>query len=261
METFYYYKALRTTIIQFCDIFNGLKIAKYDSNGNITKYITVPVKFSTKDKMYQYIRDNKRTRPLPMMAVQLYGINHDQTRIANKASYIPVTKSFPNSNVTSYLAPVPYNLEFQITILGNYMTEVDQILEQILGYFNPFIFMRIKLSDITDDPFEIKILYTSSTPETPTDMAETDYRVVGWTLYFTVYTYFFTPVLTEGLTKKIITKYYTSDNAWEHQGTETGFTSGASGSYESESYLLKAIGYDGDEVDYEEHYFSIEEYE
>jgi hypothetical protein len=257
----FYLGSLRKCIVQFASIFNDIEIAKYDKAGNVLKYITVPVKFAPKDKMYQYINDSSRPRPLPLIAIQLYGINHDPMRIGNKSQYLTVSKDTAAGTSVRYLNPVPYNLDFQVTIVGNYMVEVDQILEQLLSYFNPFVFMRIKLDSMGDQDFEVKVTYTSATPDTNTDMAEQEMRIISWTLYFTAYTYFWTPVDTEAITKKIITKYYTTPESWAHQGTETSFTSGASGSYESEAHFLKAIGYTDGELDFEDHLFSVEEHQ
>jgi hypothetical protein len=50
MRNFFYFGTIRKTIIQFLDIFKDLKIAKYDENGDIIKYVEVPVKFMPKQK-------------------------------------------------------------------------------------------------------------------------------------------------------------------------------------------------------------------
>ena len=262
-ENHYYYGCFRKTIIQLANIFNNIKVAKYDESGTITKYITVPLKFATKDKMFMSIEDNKRTRPLPMMALSMYGITHDPMRIPGKAQQITINKDTTNSNANTFIVPSPYNLDFQITIATKYMAEMDQILEQILAYFNPFVYIRIKFDEIPGQAFDVRILFTSATPELQTDLTEQEMRVISWTLYFTCYTYIFTPVSQEGITKNIITKYYTNlDLMNTYNGTESVFTSGASGSFEAESMFLKAIGYDNEgEVDYIDERFSVEDYE
>jgi hypothetical protein len=196
-----------------------------------------------------------------MMAIQFYGITHDPLRISNKSQYITINKSIETNSVDTYLTQVPYNFDFQVSVICNYMVEMDQILEQILAYFNPFIYIRLAIDEIPGQHFDVRVVFTSASPDTPTQFAETEYRIIGWTLYFTVYAYLFTPVTKNSLTRTIVTKYYTDQDLMDiHSGTESMFTSGGSGSYESEAVLLKAIGYEGDDVDYEETIFSVEDY-
>lgn len=270
MDAFYYYGVFRKTVIQLANLFNNVKIAKYEQDGTISKMISVPLKFATKDKMFMYANDNKRTRPFPMMAMSMYGITHDPMRIAGKGQRVIISRDTDEGTISSFITPVPYNLDFQMTIATKYKVEMDQILEQILAYFNPFVYVRIRLNEISPTTyFDIKVLFTSATPELQTDLTEQEMRVESWTLYFTVYTYLFAPVDSGGgsgsgtLVKSIITKFYTDEDLLDlYSGTESYFTSGASGSYETESMLLKAIGYEDDgDIDVEERIFSIEDYD
>jgi hypothetical protein len=259
MEHFYY-GALRKTLIQFANIFNGLKIAKYDENGAVIKYINVPVKFAPKDTSYQSIMDCKRAKALPIIAIQLYGITHDPLRISNKSQYLTITKTLESGSSDTFLNPIPYNVDFQVSIICNYMIEMDQIIEQVLAYFNPHVFMRMRLAETGDQEYVVKVVFTSSTPDTPTQFQETEQRIVGWTLYFTAYSYFWTPVTQEGLTKKIITSYYTGADSFDTRSTSSAFTSGGYSDGDLEVDFMKAIGYDGDEIVVEEHLYSVEDY-
>lgn len=260
MDNHYYYGALRKVLIQFANIFNNIKIAKYDHQGNITKYIRVPVKFGPKDTAFQSTWDCKRAKAFPMMAIQLFAITHDQLRIANKTQVLTVSKDLTSGNSDVFLNPVPYNIDFQVGIIANYMIEMDQILEQILSYFNPHLFIRIKIPELGDQHFDVKVVFSSSTPDTETAFTETTYRVVGWTLYFTAYTYLFTPATQAGITKKIITSYYPSQEAFDDRSMTTMFTSAAPGNFESEVDFLKAIGYSDTSVEAEETFYSIEDH-
>ena len=48
MKNYYYYQAFRKTTVQFLDLFNDIKIRRYDRGGNFVKYVEVPVKYSDK---------------------------------------------------------------------------------------------------------------------------------------------------------------------------------------------------------------------
>jgi len=43
---------MKQTTLQFLDLFNNIKIAKYNSMGSITSYVNVPLKLSGKQKFY-----------------------------------------------------------------------------------------------------------------------------------------------------------------------------------------------------------------
>jgi len=52
MDQYFYFASIRKTIIQFLDIFNNMRIAKYNPNGTILKYVEVPIKLAPKEKFY-----------------------------------------------------------------------------------------------------------------------------------------------------------------------------------------------------------------
>lgn len=52
MRQYYFFKTLRKAIIQFLDMFNDMEIAKYNDDGEITKYVKVPLKLASKQKFY-----------------------------------------------------------------------------------------------------------------------------------------------------------------------------------------------------------------
>jgi hypothetical protein len=138
MKQFFYLRALRRTIIQFLNIFSNIKVAKYDTNGNISKYVNVPVKLAGKDKTYIWLRDQKQDKITPIIAAQMTSITYAEERAVGKHEYI--NTSLSDNTLTRYLNPVPYELDFSIGVLGQYWVELDQILEQILAYFNPYVF-------------------------------------------------------------------------------------------------------------------------
>jgi hypothetical protein len=244
MKDYFYLKALRKTIIQFLDIFNNIKVAKYDSQGNVTKYITVPIKLAGKDKIWYWAKDMKQDVITPMMAAQLTGITHAQDRAAGRNEYINTVKN--DNSITRYLNPVPYDLDFSVSILGQYMVELDQILEQILAYFNPYVFIKIDIPELGAN-YEVKVVVGGASVEVPVQMAEEENRLVTWNIPFTVQTYLFRPSVDIGIIRKIFIDFYTNQDVFNTRvGTETEYTSGGDGNYYDESIFLEALGYDDD---------------
>jgi hypothetical protein len=52
MDNYFHFNTIRKTTIRFLDVFNNIKIAKYNEEGIITKYVTVPLIYAPKQKFY-----------------------------------------------------------------------------------------------------------------------------------------------------------------------------------------------------------------
>lgn len=233
MKTYYYYQALRKTITQFLDVFNDIKIKRYDESGNFVRYITIPIKFAPKERAYYYIFENHQDEMLPMISVTMNSIEFASDRMGS--NYHVLTKSMEDCQVSRFLNPVPYNLGFTVYLWTKYMSDIDQILEQVLAYFAPHIFIRIKIPEV-DFSFDVKIVFTGASPDMQTDMGEEERRIIRYTMDFSVHTYLFRPVEDTGVIETIYINYYLKNNLLAD--TTSLFTSAASG----ESQVFTGLG-------------------
>ncbi len=240
MKDYYYLKGLRKTIIQFLDTLNDIQIARYDEDGNFTQLYKVPIKFGLKRKIWYWLEERKSEQMLPMISVQMTGLEFDTNRLTNKMYKVTRTKDVSASNIISrFPNPSPYNINFSVSIWALNMSDIDQIIEQILPFYNPYIFIKINIPELDVD-LDLKVIFNSVSPDVSNDIPDDDYRSVIYNMEFTVQGYLFRPIADSSLIKKIITKFYADDDAWKYMGTESTYTSGASG-YEAESSYIKAI--------------------
>lgn len=253
MNTYFYYKAIRRTIIQFLDIFNDINIARYDIAGNVLKTVKVPIKFGPKSKAYLYVREQQRNEEmLPMISINLQGISYDPNRIGARHENITVNKTISELSTNYYKNAIPYNLEFNLTIWALHMVDIDQIYEQILPYFAPHIFIRVNVPEL-DTTVEVKVILESCSPEMTDDLGEEEARVLKWASTFTAQTWLFKPITDSKIIESIYTNYYTDLDTWDDRNTTsiivTGdtyqFTPSTSGA-PSESTAVIALGYDED---------------
>jgi hypothetical protein len=245
-RTYYYYKIFRKTLIQFLDMLNEIYVARYDNDGNITKTVLVPVKFGPKEKAYYWVKEYSTEEQLPIISVTLMSIDYDSTRLGNKNVDIVVSKDYEQATQEIVKNLVPYNFLLNVNIWALHIVDIDQILEQILPFFNPFTMIRIGVPEL-DANIELKVVFNSATPDIMEDWGEEDWRVLKWTLTFTIQGYFILPISEEGvagnkLIEKAMARIYTTKGAMETE-TETTFTSGASGNY-AEAVYVEALGYD-----------------
>lgn len=244
MKQYYYYKSLRKNIIQFLDLFNDIEVARYDNTGNIIGTFEVPLKLAPKSKAWYWIYEKKSDIMLPIISAQITSIDYAETRQTNRLRSIIKSRSLDEGQIQKYLNPVPYDLGFQLTIWAKHMIDIDQVLEQTLPYFGPFVNMRITMDQL-DTTFDIKVLLNNATPDLNSEYGDEERRLILWNLDFTSQTYLFKPLSDVGLIEKIITKYYNNEETWENNRfTETIFTSG--GGAESVATLHKRLGYDED---------------
>lgn len=261
MKTHYYYKALRKTIIQFCDIFNDIRIARY-KNGVVQEYIDVPLKFMPKEKIYFWINakdENGLPRKeiiLPMIGIAINSVDYAEDRQTSKMEKIIHSIDGSTKRVSRYRNPAPYNVGFQVSIYGKSVVDVDQILEQILPYFTPRVVMRIYIPEL-DGYFEVPVIFEGATPEAAPEIDEGEYRTLRWDLTFQAQTYFFRPLNEDYLgtdgtgtgtdagvpaVTKVAVNVYRNSLVFDNRSTSST-TSGASGAI---TYQTKSTDYDAD---------------
>lgn len=228
---------MRKTIIQFLDLFNDITVARYDTTtGEVIKYVKVPLKFAPKTRQWYFLEkrtdDGRRIRDkvFPIMAINLTGMEYDKERQGNKQHIIYKDRSI--DSISYFKNSIPYNFNFEVKMASQYMVDITQILEQILPFFNPVIFIRIQLpelnigTDTDNDDYgapalDLKVVYDGSTPNTPIDIDEADYRILEWTLNFKVEGWLFQPLKDTKPVKKIPIKFYTTEDGWEYYADTT----------------------------------------
>ena len=255
MRQYYYLKGLRRTIIQFLDTLNDIQVARYNRDKSFSRYWKVPIKFGPKKKTWYWlneksIEDRKYDEMLPMIAVTMNSLEFAADRMNNKL-YKVSTRTPSAGTVARFDNPVPYNILLSANIWALNMTDADQIIEQILADYAPYIVMRVGIEEL-DLVMDIKVVFQGLSPDVTFDMGDDDNRMIKYTLDFMLQGYLYKPVSDTKLIHKIIRKYYVDEDAWaDYKFTETTFTSGASG-HEAIAALHKGVSpwYDnaGDKV-------------
>lgn len=158
--SFFYNILTRKYLISFLDLFNDIKVARYDENGNIEKLIPVPIQFVNQDKFRSIISSLYKQdfieeleynledivevqTILPRLSFSITNLTYDSQRHLNKVNKLELKKSIIDSETErirkSYIfSPVPYNIDVELNIFTNNIDDIFQIIEQILPYFSPF---------------------------------------------------------------------------------------------------------------------------
>ena len=256
MANHFFFNIMRKIIVQSLDIFNDIKIAKYNSNGEVERYVKVPLQFAPKTKQW-YFQQNKREsdglnildQVFPKMAMSLTDMEYAQDRMVNNLQKVIVEHDA--NSLSEHITPIPYNYHFELQIVAEYMVDITQIMEQILPWFDPFVYIRIQIPelnlksghDLTDpnedgsEALDLKVMYNGASPELTVDMDMVDVRLLAWNFQFEVQGYLFQPIKIEPYIKKIIDDVYTNETALKDSLSLSMSTSGAS----ADNFLFRDI--------------------
>jgi hypothetical protein len=98
--------------------------------------------------------------------------------------------------------PVPYNMQFELSIMTKLNDDALQIVEQILPYFQPSYNLTVELVEEINEKRDIPIVLENITMQDDYEGDFSTRRVLLYTLRFTAKTYLFGPVISA--TKDII---------------------------------------------------------
>lgn len=225
MKGHFYFEVMRRTIIQFLNLFNDIRIARYDETGRLIKFISIPLKFAPKTKHWWWVEkqdsEGRKIRDilLPFIGISMTDIALASNRITNKHAKIRAERILEEYLLKRFKNPVPYDFTFEVKIASEYMIDSSQIIEQILPFFDPTAYIRVTIPELKIDhkeepdeegayPMDLKVIYEGSSQEISYDMAEEEYRVIVWTLTFKVEGYLFKPVVDDKVIKTALVDYY-----------------------------------------------------
>lgn len=221
MFEYFYNEIFRRTIIGFGTLFNGISIKHKDSSDSTVSVIKVPLAYGPTQKFLARIEQspdlNRPTQmSLPRMSFEVVGMNYDQSRKATSTQSFITTLETDKKQVRKSYLPVPYNVQFELSIMTKLNDDMLQIVEQILPYFQPAYTLSIDLVDTIGEKRDVPIILESITTS---DEYEGDFstrRALIYTLRFTAKTYLFGPLsgdISKDIIKKVSVGYVAGSSA------------------------------------------------
>ena len=242
MFEYFYNEILRRTIISFGTLFNAITIKQTNASDDIVNTIRVPLAYGPTQKFLARLEQspdlNKPTAmTLPRMSFEFTGLTYDGSRKVTTTQQYTVKDPNDGSESKKVYMPVPYNMQFELSIMSKLNDDALQIVEQILPYFQPSYNLTVELVDAIQEKRDIPIILENITMQDDYDGDFTTRRVLLYTLRFTAKTYMFGPATsaTKDIIKKSTISYLT--------GTDTANTQ-RSLSYSTEPRAIK--NYTGD---------------
>lgn len=206
-----------------------MQVYNYTSgtSNTVTQIIDVPVKYGVSDKAYLFNvqqESGKKYYPkIPSIMVSLNSIDYDSSRAASVNEFRQFYDSkLDLSQVESFIEnyqPAPYNFNHTVELYTESMDHVLQLMENILPYFNPTNYLRIKEFDGINIERNIKVEYKGCSFEYPSEMSEEQFRYFSCKLNFEIQGILYRPISSEAMIKFINANYKYSTSASENIST------------------------------------------
>ena len=209
MFEYFYNEILRRTIISFGTLFNNVSIKKTDSSDSVVSVVKVPLAYGPTEKFLARINQspdlNKPTQiTLPRMSFEFTGLTYDPSRKVTTTQQFIVKDPDDGTETKKSYMPVPYNMQFELSIMTKLNDDALQIVEQILPYFQPAYNLSIELVESIKEKRDVPIVLENITMQDDYEGDFTSRRVLLYTLRFTAKTYLFGPA--SSASKDIIKK-------------------------------------------------------
>lgn len=210
MFEYFYHQILRKTVIGFGTLFNNIEIKQTNNSGEIISVIKVPLAYGPTQKFLARVEQQPNLNTpiqttLPRMSFEFTGLSYDTSRKLTTTQTFLSKSTTDGTDVRKTYMPVPYNMDFELSIMTKLNDDMLQIIEQILPYFQPSYTLTVNLIDSIGEKRDIPIVLDNITMEDDYEGDYTTRRALIYTLKFTAKVYLFGPV-SSGVSKDIIQK-------------------------------------------------------
>jgi hypothetical protein len=203
MLTEYFYNArVRRAVATFGALFDNINVLRKNSSGAVISQVKVPLSYAPKRDFLARIdamqngEDAERmiAVKLPRMSFEIVGMTYDGQRQLPKLNNCKVIADNATSQTEALqlYSPVPYNINFQLSIYAKGQDDALQIVEQILPYFTPEYAVTIKPLDgysefVEDSPLILDNISFTDDYEAPLEARRTIIYTLDFTMKVSLY--------------------------------------------------------------------------
>lgn len=192
----FYFGLVRKYVAVFGTIFNNITIYRTET-GTATQQIKVPISYGPKEKTLARVEgDPKLNRPaavvLPRMSFEISSVRYASERKL-PSTYFKSRKDSSGALNTQYI-PVPYDIDFTLSVMAKNAEDATKIVEQILPFFTPDFTPTVHLVPEMDIKMDIPIVLQSVVVDDQYEGNFEQRRAIIWTLQFVMKGYIFGPI-------------------------------------------------------------------
>lgn len=205
---------IKKYVILVGTLFNNLHVNRYDNAGTLIQTQKIPLNYGPREKFLARVEGNPDSGreiaiTLPRISFEMTNLYYDATRKTVRTNKISVANP-TNANTKSFqYSPVPYNIDFSLSIMTKSVEDGTYIVEQILPYFTPDFTTTLLINPDLGLKYDIPLSINSVTNEDSYEGQFEVRRAVIWNLTFTLKGWFFGPTNTTGgkIIKEIDTNF------------------------------------------------------
>ena len=209
----FYFSLTKKYTALFGSMFNNIYIERTNTDASRNQLIRVPLTYGPKEKMLTRLNEDpsidkaSATITLPAMSFEMVGLNYNPSRKLQTTNRISKVNSADTKKYQ--YNPVPYDINFVLTVYGTNTSDIFKITEQILPFFTPnFTISTIVIPEIDEKKDIITVLNNISIEENYTGDFKSRQTFI-WTLQFTMYCYYYGPVTSIPVIKFANSVFYT----------------------------------------------------
>lgn len=241
-----YHRTIRKMVVAFGNIFNEIKLARYDSNGYEKEHFLVPIVYGGKEKYVSRIEgdptlDKKTQITLPIMSFVMENMKYDAARKLNTNFKTTVPSS---TTALSVYNPVPFDFDFTLYAYVRNIEDGAQLMEKILPYFTPDYTISVNLIPELGLVKQLPIILRDVSNEVDYEGDyNTNIRSIIWTLNFTVKGYLYGPVSQPKIIRSSFTNIINEPSLHEHNVVGT-MAAGGLGNYQFGEEVYQGYSFD-----------------
>lgn len=241
-----YHKIIRKIIVAFGDMFNQIKIGRYDANGKELEQFLVPLLYGGKEKYVSRLEgdpnlDKKVQITLPVMSYEMTDMSYDANRKLN-SNFRNVSSHGEQNSVLAVYNPVPFDFDFSLFAYVRNFEDGAQLIEKILPYFTPDYTISVNLIPEMGLIKQLPIILKNVSHENEYEGSyDSDIRRIVWTLNFTVKGYLYGPVSEPKIIRTSITNIFSGEN---DSAITVKMNSGGFGNYTINEVVYQGYSYE-----------------
>lgn len=203
----FYHNLTRKYSTVFGSYFEDIIVRRFDKSNNTVQTVPVPIKYASKQYYIQQLtrpqEDVKVQMQLPSISFMLNNISYDaQRRVSQLNKNVRILEN-NTKTLKSQFTPMPYLLDFDLTIWARSHDDAWQIMEQIVPYFTPSFTSEIKLIPDMDIKLDTKTTFQGISMQDNPEGSVNDTFTFVWTLNFQMECWYFGPISNQGVIKRV----------------------------------------------------------
>jgi hypothetical protein len=140
------------------------------------------------------------------MSFEFIGLSYDPTRKVTQTQTFLSPSLEDKTKVKKTYLPVPYNMDFELSVFTKLNDDMLQIVEQIIPYFQPAYTVTVNLLDTIGEKRDIPVILENISMQDDYEGSYETRRSLIYTFRFTAKIYLFGPVSAADVSGEIIRK-------------------------------------------------------